>query len=483
MVTNICLLSCFLSLGQIGDRQSFQLTPQLAVGQELLYTGSFKEQSLVPGVGFQREYRLQTRLFVLAADKDGWQAVVVTGLELLPNGPGGAPVQPAKFQKGSVRLALVRVDKRGQVRPVEKVDVAVPLDGPPFLEHGLVVPVAGPRLTKQDEWMVPDPGRPAQVWGIVGTEIIGGNKCVKLLAEQESPNWRDPQAAGAAWRRVDQVWFHPQLSVAARVEREIKHRDAAHTSPTHTGILRYELEWHWTYPPGKMFEGRAQDVQNALKFVREAEELLPDHVRNAAALDSLIKRVQNYIIHKEPPEPFRQAMEQVLHRIDAVRKGEVIPVAPAVQEPLVPVATPGNRVANFAVAELTSHRSVRMYDLLDRPVLIVFYNPHTTTGVRTLEFAKKVHSQYEGKVNVLGMAVTHNTTVAVQQHKEMQLPFPIADGTGLHTTFAVEATPRLILINADGVVRGAYTGWGPLVTDEILADLNKCCTGKKAPRP
>jgi hypothetical protein len=55
----------------------------------------------------------------------------------------------------------------------------------------------------------------------------------------------------------------------------------------------------------------------------------------------------------------------------------------------------------------------------------------------------------------------------------MRLPFPILAGKGLHLTFAVDATPRLVLLDAEGIVRLALTGWGHQVPQEVLAELQR----------
>src|SRR5262245_52712670 len=59
MKTSLLLLACACTLGQPTNRSEWQLTPQLAPGQELVYTGSYTEESLVPNVHFQRQYRLE----------------------------------------------------------------------------------------------------------------------------------------------------------------------------------------------------------------------------------------------------------------------------------------------------------------------------------------------------------------------------------------------------------------------------------------
>ena len=66
MITSIYLLSCALTLGQATDRTEWQLSPQLAPGLELTYTGECLEESLIPNVQHQRLYRFETHVLVLA---------------------------------------------------------------------------------------------------------------------------------------------------------------------------------------------------------------------------------------------------------------------------------------------------------------------------------------------------------------------------------------------------------------------------------
>jgi hypothetical protein len=35
----------------------------------------------------------------------------------------------------------------------------------------------------------------------------------------------------------------------------------------------------------------------------------------------------------------------------------------------------------------------------------------------------------------------------------------------------VESTPRLVVLDADGVVRGSYLGWGIEIQEAVLEDL------------
>ena len=57
MNTACCLLMGALTLGQTTSRSEWQLAPQLAPGLELVYEGTYTEETLIPNVQFQRQYR------------------------------------------------------------------------------------------------------------------------------------------------------------------------------------------------------------------------------------------------------------------------------------------------------------------------------------------------------------------------------------------------------------------------------------------
>jgi hypothetical protein len=102
----------------------------------------------------------------------------------------------------------------------------------------------------------------------------------------------------------------------------------------------------------------------------------------------------------------------------------------------------------------------------------MFYNPSTENGRAVLTFARELSEQHRG-LGVLAMAVSDDAEAVRKQHAEMKLPFPILDGRGLHHTFGVKDTPRLVLLDAEGIVRGAYTGWGSQTPAEVIEELQR----------
>jgi hypothetical protein len=84
-----------------------------------------------------------------------------------------------------------------------------------------------------------------------------------------------------------------------------------------------------------------------------------------------------------------------------------------------------------------------------------------------------VKERFQSNVTIMALAVTDNVNLVRKQHADMRLPFPILDGKGLHLTFGVDATPRLVVLDGEGYLRAAYTGWGDHIPREINAELQR----------
>ena len=134
----------------------------------------------------------------------------------------------------------------------------------------------------------------------------------------------------------------------------------------------------------------------------------------------------------------------------------------------------GQRVPDFVVKAFTGkEESVRLSRSLGRPVLVFFYVPSSETGREVIEYAKNLAQQQGDKLAVMAMAVTKDAKLAQKQHQDMQLPFALLDGRAMHLTFGVDATPRLVLLDAEGIVRYAHTGWGPHIPRELQDELQQ----------
>jgi peroxiredoxin len=467
MVT-ICLVCCALAHAQPPDKSEWQLAPQLLPGMELVYAGTYIEEALMPGVKYQRRYRLDTVLFVLEAEARRWDVAFMTTLSLRDQVRDAKA--PAQEQPASVRLELTNLDSQGQLKGTSPL--VVPIGGPPTLECGMVVSAPITKVGPGQFWEVNEEGRPPRTWQVHVTEPCNGVTCVKLIGQQQSDDWDRPRADRTAWRRRDTVWIAPQLGVAQKVERVIERREPARRDPTHRATITYDLESRLKYP-GRLLEDRRQEVLRIKKLQDDARPLLAQPNQHRLHIDALLRKIAYHLEH-QPPTPYRKAAIALRERLELARRGEVPPDTAADDVFRRAAVGIGQRVPDFVVTDLTGKDSARMARMLGRPVLVFFYNPATDTGKEVLRFAFELHQKQGSQLGIMAMAVTSDADLARKQHAELKLPFAVLDGKGLHQTFGVDATPRLVVLDGEGIVRSATTGWGAQTAREITDELLRC---------
>jgi peroxiredoxin len=474
VVTALGLGACALIRAQSPGRGEWLLLPQLARGQEFTYSGSYTEETVVAGVRRPRTYRLESTLLVLDGSAKKWDVAFLTVLSLRNHLPGQPPGPTPVAAPSSVRLEVAEVDGLGRVRTKSGAALLAPLDGPPTAECGALVEVPRSYLRAGDTWPAPEPGRPTRAWQVAGTEAVNGTLCVKLVGVQQSDDWERPRADRAGWRRTDTVWLSPQQGIACKVKRVLERREAAREAPTYRAVVEYERDSQVSYP-GRMFDACCREVEQAVKFQREAEPLLRQPALYRSQIDNLLRRIAFHL--QQPPTvgPYRKAVVQVQKRVEAARRGEVAPDPgpDADPGPVITRAVPGQRVPDFVVTELVNHQTVQLYRQLGRPVVLLFYNPSSEMGKTALRFGQELTERHGKRLSVLALAVTDDEDLVRKQHEEMHLSFPVLDGRSLHQTFGVDGTPRLVVLDGDGIFRGGYTGWGAHTPREVTRELER----------
>ncbi|HLJ92772.1 MAG TPA: hypothetical protein VKU02_06200 [Gemmataceae bacterium] len=471
MVANFCLLTCALFAAQATDRSSWQIVPRLGRGQELVYRGSYAEEAAGKGIHFSRSYRLENRIYVLETHPRSMEIALQTILKLrTPRSDQTGETEPS-----SVRLELARVDLQGRIATDPGVSMSVPLDGPATAEWGVFIEIPGGPLTLKLSWEVLEANRPARSWKVIGTELVNGTTCVKLEGVQQSEDWDHPRADHIAWRRRDLVWLAPRLGVAYKVERTIERREPAHREATLRSLVQYELQSEIQYP-GQLHEDRRREILQAQKFNQAITPLLADPSKSGPKpFESLLTRIGHHL-ENQPPTPYREAVLQIKRRAEAAMRGES-PALGATDERTAIVAALDQPAPDFIVTNLLTKESTQLRRWLGRPVLMVFYHPGSVTVEQVLQFAQHVQDRFGRQVAVLGFSVSDDAQTVRKQHSDLHLSLPIHAGKGLRHTYGVEATPKLVLLDAAGVVRGNYIGWGPetpdLVTEELQRWLNK----------
>lgn len=466
MIATMCVITWALVPAQaVGT--DWLLTPRLNRALELVYRGSYTEEAHGKGVQCTRGYRLESKVFVIDASASGAELAVLTSLKLQAPRLGEPAKEP---DSGSVRLELARLSARGGLTSQTGASLLAPLTGPPTIECGALVEVPNGRVKLDAAWEVNEEGRPPLTWMVVGVETVNGTSCVKLAGLQQSDDWQQPRADHMGWRRQDFVWMSPRLGIAQRVERIIEQREPGRREPSQRSVTRYDLESSLVYP-GQLYDDRHREIQQYWSLAESAAPLLGEPGKHGAApCDALITRINHYV-DNHPPTPYRETLVQLKRRLETARKGQATVVAD--RHELFTVATPGKPAPDFVMPGLISKESVRLRRLLGRPILLVFYNPSSHLAEEVMSFAQRIY-ETQREVIVLGLAYSDDSDAVIKQYRELKLSFPLLPGKGLRLTYAVEATPKFIVIDAEGVVRSTYVGWGREMPPTITEELKRC---------
>jgi len=473
MLATFCLFGLALSASQAVTRPApspasvradWVITPRLTRGQELVYRGTFNEEA-GSRVQNQHDYRIEVRYFVLEVQPKGTDLVVLTALH--------DRQAAARDSARAARLERIRLDLAGRVSADQAVSLAVPSEGAPTVEVGAFLEVPRSRASTGQGWETSESGRPVMAWSVGGTEMAAGQSCVKIVGIQQSDEWDHPRADRPAWKRVETVWSSPRTGLAVRVERVIEQREPARIEVARRSTLRYELDSDLTYP-GRLADDRRSEVQQAFAFRDAARPMLSEPGKYPRQIAALQKRIAAHV-ESQPPTPYREAVLAVRRQIEAAARGEVVPMQHETSRPITSTVAVGEPAPDFVATEITGSGSGsgRLGKWKGKAVLLVFYNPSSFTAPEMLRFAQDLSASMNRNVQVVGLSVSDDTAAVLKQRDALKLTFPILHGGGLRVSYGVDSTPRLVLIDAGGVVRGAYTGWGHETADDVLNELRR----------
>lgn len=435
--------------------------PRLPRSLELVYRGTYGEENVGDKTHYTRSYRVESRVFVLDTNAKETELAVYTVLK--------PKESAAAEQVVSVRLEHMRIDPLGKLLGDPGVSLTVPLEGAPTIECGLFVEVPKELRPSGDSWEVSEEGRPIRVWNVTGTETVNGSSCVKVVGVQQSDDWDQPNGDRPAYRRTDTLWVNPRLGIACKVERLIEHKEAGRKEASQQALLRYDLESSLQYP-GQLSEDRHGEIQQAIAFREAARSLLPVPAKSGPQLTMLLNKINNHLEHQSPT-PYRDAVLLVKRQVEAAKRGEI---PPQIQDdnPAAPmIANVGQIAPDFLSTNFSTGKSTRLRNLQGKPVLLVFYNPASSISPDVLRYAEKMLATHGQKMAVVGMAVSDDEDKVKKQLVDLSLTIPVLHGNGLRVTYSVETTPKLVLVDAAGIVRGGWLGWGQETPEEVMGEL------------
>jgi peroxiredoxin len=451
------------------DRAEWQLAPRLSRGQELVYRGTLREQSTGRGVQFFKTWILEMRAFVLDTKTNG--AVDVAFLTKLTPKPAAGDRSGAN-ETTFVRLDFAEVDAQGRLHPPAATSASISLEGPSTWEHGFFLEFPRAALTANQEWLAPEKDRPARKYRVLGSENVANAPCVKVSGEQQSDDWDRPRAESTAWRRRDTVFITPRLGIAYKLLRDVERREPAHKESTYRLVTDYELDSSWKFD-GNLLEDRKRELLQIRTFQESLHALATQgKPQTKEAYESLLARMDSHT-ERNPATPYREALTQLRSRAAELAQNphQAQPVVVTKQERLII----GRAAPEFVVDDLKSKKSVSLRSLQGKTVVMVFYQPASDTSAVVLRHLQRVVDQKaDAELSVVGFSMSDDLEAVERVEAMLNLTFPALAGGSLKQSYGVEATPRIVILDAEGVVRGAFTGWGPEVPPSLEDVIKKC---------
>jgi peroxiredoxin len=463
MLTTLILWTSVAAAAQSPERPEWNLAPRLSLGQELIYRGTASEVSLGRGVHFSKNYRLELRVLVYEARGESVHLAILTRLvQEQPTAAGKGTESPA-----SVRLELAELDGRGRLH--WSGGSWFDPQGLSTLEAGFVLEVPPGARSAGQTWDLEEAQRPPVRVRLVGQEGVGNLACVRLELEQKSPEWSDPRGDRAAWRRTETLWVHPRLGVVQRLHRILEGREPAHKAATYRLTTHYELESSLRYE-GMILEDRRREILAIRQFEESVRALLPRGSQQAAALKQVAARAEQFAA-RHPATPYREALERVRQlALDASENR----LPPTLAVPSAPRLAIGKPAPDFLVHDLKTKEAYSLRRCQGRAVLMVFYQPGAESCRLFMRSIQDLADQFgDQELVVLGFAMSDDADKALETSERMQVRFPTLAGKALKRSYGVESTPRFVVLDSEGVVRAAFTGWGPEIPPALTEAVRK----------
>lgn len=172
--------------------------------------------------------------------------------------------------------------------------------------------------------------------------------------------------------------------------------------------------------------------------------------------------------------PYRDAIIQTSKRLDNILKGDsaetvVVPVSATSLQ----TAKLGYKAPDFIAQNMLKQESFRLAKLEGKSVLLVFYNPKSPLSSEILDFAKTMQTNHGDSVTIFGMSVIDDTEIVKKQAEAAKINFAVLNGSGLRSSYGLESTPKIVLLDAKGIVRLNCLGWGQETQSEITSELKR----------
>src|SRR5207249_48916 len=151
---------------------------------------------------------------------------------------------------------------------------------------------------------------------------------------------------------------------------------------------------------------------------------------------------------------------------EAARRGEAPPELPSAiamadrRDPPARQIALGKPAPEFLAGDLTAPaEAVGLRQLRGKPVLMLFFNPESRSLDEIMTLVQGVTARHP-EVVLVGLAMTDDAHKVSRLKAARGWKMPVLNGTGLQISYSVDCVPKMVLIDAEGVVQTSVIGWG-----------------------
>ena len=186
----------------------------------------------------------------------------------------------------------------------------------------------------------------------------------------------------------------------------------------------------------------------------------------------MLNSLDRYLAHR-PQTPYRDALLRLKQLAQDVKANRIAPeLAPA---PVRDRFAIGRPAPDFVVENPQTHEATSLRQWRGKTLLIVFFHPRSQITPLVLQYVRRLQQQHRpDHLAIISMIMTDDPRDLAGVHDRLRLTMPSYAGNTLRKSYHIEATPAIIVIDGQGVVRSKMIGWGPEFPATIRTVLEQC---------
>ncbi len=323
-------------------------------------------------------------------------------------------------------------------------------------------------------WYCRQDNLPFWHYRLVGKENWHGSFYPILTGEQQSIHWHlSFSPTTSSWKKTIKIWLNP-AGYAQKGENVTEVRDANSGDINFKATLNYEQKQisHLTQIGHK---DRFEEIRQAFILEKRLHQAVPKVGKSTKPFDEWIKSYEKYIENYSFRNdlPYRDTLSAMRYQVELFRKGEstekLIPEEGGI--PTIGLAI--NQIApDFLAYSWNLHRYYRLHQNLGHPVLLIYVKANADSTTRILQFGQNLQNKFGDSVRVLAVTIGPESKL-ISEIENMKITYPLLKDCQVRQAHTIESTPQMVVLDSKGYVRKIFLGWGSetpfIVQKEILS--------------